>query len=178
MTWKILGSKDQCPKKMLDMVFEILARCNSAGIEIKVITTDMASDNQALWSLLKIYGRREGHNVLFQSPCEPEKQIVFMPDPPHAIKNLKGASMKYPIEVPVWFFKKYKLDYLDPLTNVQLKAVLQDLVNIGKENKVYYVERVEECLYPEGFEKMRMSFTLNVINLKVVAAIESCVDNG
>lgn len=164
---------------MLDLVFNILNQCNAAGIKIKVICTDQASDNQALWGLLGIFATRRAHNVLFKSPCNPDENLIFMPDPPHAIKNLKGASMQYEIKVPQWLFEKYGLTDLDPLTTtVKLKQTLKQLVQIEKANEVEFVKGLEECLEPGGYEKMRMHYTLTVVNYKVVAAIESCVEDG
>lgn len=164
---------------MLAMLFDILRECHNAGIKVKVVTTDMASENQALWRLLNIFGNRNGHNCLFPSPSEPNTNMIFMPDPPHAIKNLKGACMKYSIQVPQWLFEKYNLQDLDPLTNIKMKMVIEKLIEIQKSLNVVLVDGLDDSIVnPDGFEKMRMKFTLRIINFKVVAAIEMCVAEG
>jgi hypothetical protein len=165
---------------MLEMVFDVIKQAFEAGVKIKVITTDMGSENTAMWKLVKVYRNRTSHNCLIPSPCEPGEHIVFMPDPPHAIKNLKGAAMQYLIGVPTWFFEKYHLQDLDPnTTHVDLKKTILDLIEIQKEQNVVYVDGLTEShVFPIGFEKMRMKFTLKIIDSKVVAAIELCVANG
>jgi len=174
------GAKNQSPQKLLAMISDLIKEAHDAGIMVKVVTTDMASENQALWSLVNVFANRRGHNCLFQNPAQPSEKIVFMPDPPHALKNLKSAAMSYKIQVPQWLFQKYNLTDLDPKTNtVNLKFVILRLIEIQEENNVVFVDGLDKSyVFPQNYEKMRMKFTLKIIDYRVVAAIEMCVAEG
>lgn len=136
---------------MLAMIYDILRECHDAGIDIRVITTDMASEKRAIWNLLNIYATSISHNcACFQAPMRARKDARVHARPTsHAIKNFKGASIKYSVQVhPEWFFLKYNLADLDTLTNVKMKLVLENLIAIQKTLDVVLVEWVQQ-----GFEK-------------------------
>lgn len=160
------------------MIFQVMKEAREAGIEIKVVSSDMASENQAFWKLVGVFANREGHNCLVTSPHDKQK-FVMMPDPPHAIKNFKSACIKYCAEVPWWLFEKYGLSDLDPSTTVNLKYTITRLIELQNENNVVFVDGLNMShVYPDGYQKMRMKYTLKIIDSRVVTAIEMCVAEG
>jgi len=163
---------------------EIFKYAHEQGIEIPVISSDMASGNRAIWRILGVFANRKADNCLITNPADSTKKTVFMPDPPHTIKNFKGATTTYKIDVPKSFFEKHGLIHLysekeKERPKVDVKKWLKRLIAIQRSENLSLVPGLNEShIFPNTWEKMRMMNTLMVINDKVVMAIIVCVHLG
>ncbi len=72
------------------IISEIIQRASSIGLHVMNITTDMGSPKQAMWKSFEV----DHNTTLLPHPATPDRQLFFMPDIPHLIKNLKSALIR------------------------------------------------------------------------------------
>jgi hypothetical protein len=194
-----LAAKGTSAPKMLKFFKEAKDEAEKSDLKCLGVTTDMGSENLAIWALVGVYADRDSDNCLVPELAYDDLVFIFMPDPPHGLKNIKGsygksintnffnlfsafyigASIKYVIQMPRWFFEINGLEDLPPGTMVNVKYVITQLIKIQKEENLLLVPGLNYShLYPNNWQKMRMEFTFMIISDKVVAAIHVCVEQG
>ncbi|KAH7974720.1 hypothetical protein HPB49_018445 [Dermacentor silvarum] len=76
-------------------VVNIITACESIGLNIHVVVSDMGSANQALWKLFGIsVGKHSRPTTSCPHPCDPQRKLWFMADVPHLLKNLRNHLTK------------------------------------------------------------------------------------
>ena len=72
------------------IITEIIQRAASIGLHVMNVTTDMGSPNQAMWKSFGV----DHNKTSVAHPATPDRQLYFMPDVPHLVKNLKTALIR------------------------------------------------------------------------------------
>lgn len=81
--------------KVLDLLFEIIRRCESIGLSVDCITSDMGGGNQAIWRLRGIMATKYGRpRTTCPHPCGNNRSLHFLADAPHLLKNLRGHLVR------------------------------------------------------------------------------------
>jgi hypothetical protein len=174
-----LGAKGTSAVKMLSMLKKVKEEVRKAGLKLLGLATDMGSENLAMWALLGIFATRDDDCCTVPSLADEGEVFIVMPDPPHGLKNIKSASIKYKIKMPAWFFTENNLEDLPLDTLVDVRFCLLRLIKLQEVATLVFVPGLNYShVFPNNWQKMRMPFTLKVISDKVVAAIETCVELG
>lgn len=67
---------------------DLIAQCESIGLSIHVVVSDMGSSNQALWKLFGIIsGKHSRARTSCRHPCDAQRKLWFMADVPHLLKK-------------------------------------------------------------------------------------------
>lgn len=161
------------PLKMKEIIIELLWRCKEIGIHVINITSDQAGGNQAVWKALG-FGKKpycfESEDFInsIPHPTNPSKKLYLVSDAPHAFKNLTQSLLNNrKIFLPPKFVEDYGLssnvvdkEHLEILHEEQSKSVLKLAPRLRASN-----------LNPQGFEKMRVGISSNLISKSVSAAL-------
>ena len=93
------------------------------------------------------------------------EELSLLYDPVHLLKNIRNN----------WCTEKMqKLEYTDPETKTTGIACWSDLVHVYKRESEGIVKQSKldfTTLYPNNFDKQKVSLTLNIFNEKTVAAL-------
>lgn len=110
------------------IVLEIIEKAENIGLRIHSVTTDMGLANRRMWSSFQIgVGRNSEIRNAILHPCDENRQLFFLADTPHLLKNLKNYLISNRImTIPETFriqnnlnFSIIKCNYLDELLEVQ-----------------------------------------------------------
>lgn len=85
-----LTSNSFCSNTVKHVILEIIKSCESIGIKIDAIVCDKGGGNQALWKEFGIVGRHCRSKVSCSHPCDSSRQLYFMADVAHLLKNLRN----------------------------------------------------------------------------------------
>lgn len=166
------------PNVLKEIVMDILQKCHNIGLHIMNLTTDQAGINQALWKLFG-FGKQPGNkNEIINSvphPIDPTKLFYLFSDAPHALKNITQSLLNNKIiTLPEDYVLHHDLpsdlvqrDHLEILAQEQGKTLLKLAPKFKNSN-----------LNPQGFEKMRVPTSSNVMSKDVGAALNFLADNG
>ena len=87
--------KSFCVQDVYSRIIEIIKRCDTTGIKIEAVISDMGAQNRSLWKMLNIVaGKHSKINNYIPHPCYTDRKLFFMPDPVHVFKNLAAAFTK------------------------------------------------------------------------------------
>ncbi|XP_034250664.1 uncharacterized protein LOC117651054 [Thrips palmi] len=73
-----------------EIIDEIILKCESVGLRVSNVTTDMGADNLACWRAYGITANKRSVCCSFQNPVRPEAQVIVLPDVVHVMKNTKA----------------------------------------------------------------------------------------
>ncbi|KAH7968380.1 hypothetical protein HPB52_007992 [Rhipicephalus sanguineus] len=80
---------------VLKIIFDIIRRCETIGISIDCVTSDMGAGNQVIWKLCGIVATRYGRpKTTCAHPCDRERDLSFLADAPHLLTNLRGHLIR------------------------------------------------------------------------------------
>lgn len=142
----------------------MINRSHQAGLFVTNITSDMGSSNQAMWKAFGI-GVSRGLSPCVYSiphPCAADRQLFFMADVPHLIKNLKAALCKLDIKLDGKSFS------VRPIQKVALHGEFRDLKLAPKLSS--------DDLKSGHFAKMKVSSAMHVFSNSVASAIKFMVE--
>lgn len=166
------------PNVLKEIVMEILQKCHDIGLHIMNLTTDQTGINQALWKLFG-FGKQHGNkDEIINSvphPIDPTKLFYLFSDAPHALKNITQSLLNNKIIIlPENYVLHHDLpsnlvqrDHLEILSEEQGKTLLKLAPKFKNSN-----------LNPQGFEKIRVPTSSNVMSKDVSAALNFLSDNG
>lgn len=78
-----------------DFVFHLIRLCTQISLRVLCVTCDMGSSNRAMWRALNLSSSRQSVTTCsVPHPCDEEKELHFMPDPAHVLKNLRGHLVR------------------------------------------------------------------------------------
>ncbi|KAH7964445.1 hypothetical protein HPB51_027317 [Rhipicephalus microplus] len=92
-------------KTVKDIIIVIIKACAAIYLKVDVVVTDMGGGNQAVWKLFGIIvGKHSKPKTSCPHPCDASRQLLFIADVPHLLKNLrshltKGRKIYLPEEV-------------------------------------------------------------------------------
>ncbi|KAM7308648.1 hypothetical protein ISCGN_012282 [Ixodes scapularis] len=162
-------------KEAATQVKILIERCNSVGLQVVAVTSDMGSGNRAMWQHFDIYsGRYSRTTNKIPHPQQPGEQIVFLADVPHLIKNLnghlvRGQTIVLPADVVTANNLTCPTVSLDPI---------RQLVEFQKDLTFKLAPKLRpELLDPNHFEKMKVSAALQVLSHSTATALRFLVEN-
>lgn len=78
-----------------DFVFEVIEKCEAVGACVDAVISDMGPSNKALWKLCGIGAtKNHGASVSCAHPCDMQRKLYFLADPPHILKNIRGHLVR------------------------------------------------------------------------------------
>ena len=79
-----------------NLVLEIIAKVSQIKLEVAAVTSDMGSNNRAMWREFFISSTREMTANYIPHPCSQTlARLYFLADVSHVVKNLRGAFVKH-----------------------------------------------------------------------------------
>lgn len=73
-----------------DFVFHLVRICEEISLRVLCVTCDMGSSNRAMWRCLNLSSSRDSVTVCsIPHPCDEKRDLNFMPDPAHVLKNIR-----------------------------------------------------------------------------------------
>ncbi|KAK8772139.1 hypothetical protein V5799_024617, partial [Amblyomma americanum] len=162
--------------KVLDLLFEIIRRCESIGLSVDCITSDMGGGNQAIWRLRGIMATKYGRpRTTCPHPCGNNRSLHFLAGAPHLLKNLRGHLVRQQkILLDDDTVRKNKL----PSNEVSIKY-LEQLCEIDEKHSLKLAPRLKlKHLNPSHYEKMNVGTAYAVFNHAVASALRLLVEQG
>lgn len=152
---------------LVDLLLVILSVIHESGGYVLGIVTDNFSVNQkAFKSLREKFTPRSIYSIdhPIKNDCFSILHLLY--DVTHIMKNIRNN----------WTTEKTKtLEFIDPFTDEKLEAKWSDLVFIYKKEEGNMVRSNTldySSLYPNNFEKQKVSLVAKIFNEKTVACLE------
>lgn len=152
---------------LMEQLMLLIQIIHDAGGIVSLVMTDNLSVNQKMFKLLKTeYGQHSLTAVSHPRTNTLLKCLHLFYDPPHMLKNIRNN----------WTTEKTQmLEFTDPVSGKIVLAKWNDLKNIYKDevnNPVKTTKLDYQTLFPNNFEKQKMSLVLNIFNEKTIAALK------
>lgn len=165
------------PIKFKEIILTLIKKCEEIGLFVTSITSDQAGGNQAVWRAFgfgKIPYVNEFVNAI-PHPINPEKKLYLFSDAPHAFKNLCQSLLNNQIIVlPPEFVNDNSLS-----SNVVEKEHFTILLEHQEKSSLKIAPKLKVAnLNPQGFEKMRVVSSTNLLNKDVGAALSFLAQSG
>jgi hypothetical protein len=157
-----------------DIVIKIITLCHSIGLNVAAVTSDMGSSNRAMWRKLGIVcGNGRSLVNTFSHPCNPEYRVCVLADVPHLIKNMRNHIARgQTIRLPETVVRKFNL----PSNDVSIEP-LKRLVQFQTDKDLKPAPCLtEKALAPSHFDKMKVSYALNVFSHSAASALRLMVE--
>ncbi|KAH7977683.1 hypothetical protein HPB49_003170 [Dermacentor silvarum] len=162
-------------KTVKDIIILIIKACEAISLKVDVVVTDKGGGNQAIWKLFGIIvGKHSKPKTWCPHPCDASRQLFFMADVPHLLKNLrshltKGQKKYLPEEV----VKKNNL-----LGNKISIEPIKKLVEIDSNAELKLARHLKpSSVDPSHYDKMKVGPAFSLINSDTAAALRLLVDN-
>ncbi|XP_071643008.1 uncharacterized protein [Temnothorax longispinosus] len=165
---KIMDKKSSSVFK--DIILKVIDKFEKIGLKVHSITTDMGSENRAMWNMFGIGCTRESDAVVsIQHPVRAEDKFYFIPDPIHLFKNiLTMLESNKIIYLPYDFLISEKLT--DPVVNIQhIDDVLE--FELQFEMKIVYRLKKTKLHCRNLYEKMKVGTARSVFNRRTEIAL-------
>lgn len=146
------------------------------GISVHVVITDMGGGNQAVWKLFGIVvGKYSKPKISCAHPRDPNRQLFFMPDVPHLLKNLRNHLTRgQVITLPADLVDKLKL----PRRVVSITPI-ERLVEVDASAELKLAPHLKAiCVQPGHYEKMKVGFAFSLFNVDTAAALRMLVETN
>lgn len=155
-------------------IFECIDFVESCGIQVTSLSSDMGNCNRALWTLLGIQIKKEGvrENKFYHNG----HYIFIAPDVLHLLKNLKNATLKGDIILPVTYCESNNLQ-TQIVKGSYISKLWTEEMNAGKElRSLHHLNR--DDIFPDNFQKMNVGAAIRCFSLKTAVALEIAVKLG
>uniref|UniRef100_A0A224YVC6 p-32 hm n=1 Tax=Rhipicephalus zambeziensis TaxID=60191 RepID=A0A224YVC6_9ACAR len=163
-------------QKVKDCLFEVIQCAESAGVTVDAVVTDMGPGNMAIWRLCNIQATKCGKpKVSCPHPCGHKRQLYFIADAPHLLKNLRGHLVRrQDIILDPATVAKHAL----PCNKVSLEHVWKACeIDAGHKLKLLPHLRLRD-LDPNHFEKMNVASAHALLHHATAAALRYLVQKG
>lgn len=153
-----------------DIVVDLISKCESIGLNVVALISDMGLSNQSLWRKWNITaGRHCKVSNYIHRPLDNTRKLFIVPDVPHIFKNIKNMLMTNKV-----LFISDKIQKLYNLpSNKTCSSHIEDVINYQEKLDFLLVPKLsEEDLIPNHFQKMKVGKSRNVINHDVCTALK------
>lgn len=162
--------------QLLDIILDITKKCHEIGLLVRCVGSDMGTNNQRFWNLLKIKGKRSEEPVTsIDHPCMKGEKLFLTPDAPHLLKNMRNPLTNgHDIKFSRKTVEKYNL----PTDTVNVSYIRQ-MMEIDKQNRTgkrMAHNLTEKHINPSHKEKMRVNLAKQLFSKPVAAAIYLLVE--
>ncbi|KAG0424605.1 hypothetical protein HPB47_028161 [Ixodes persulcatus] len=164
-----------CSAKVKDLTFDLIRKCESTGLTIDAIITDMGPGNQGLWRECGITAIKLGKiSVSCEHPCasRSDRELYFLADAPHILKNLRGHLVRgQHLIIPDKIVQKPNL----PSNEVSINYVREVAQRDGTSELKLAPRLKERHLDPSHYKNMSVASALAVKNHSTRSAIRALV---
>lgn len=151
-----------------DIVVDLISKCESIGLNVVALISDMGLSNQSLWRKWNITARRHCKvSNYIHHPLDNTRKLFIVPDVPHIFKNIKNMLMTNKV-----LFISDKILYNLP-SNKICSSHIEDVINYQEKLEFLLVPKLsEEDLMPNHFQRMKVGKSRIVINHDVCTALK------
>lgn len=157
-------------------LINIITACESLGLKIHVLVSDMGGGNLALWRLFGIRaGKYSRPSTSCVHPCDQSRRLWFMPDVPHLLKSLRNHLTRgQAIYLPDDIVKMHQL----PTNCVDLRYV-KELIEHDEKSEIKLAPHLNSsCVEPNHYDKMKVKFAYSLFHNDTSAGLHMLVENG
>lgn len=175
--WKLVVGHYYTPKsmdgrKLKPIVDYIIKRAEGIGLRVHVVSSDMGSVNQALWSEYKvcIAGRYSTIVNSIEHPEDENRRLWFNCDAGHLLKNIKNCLINNEtIELTPDFVASNNLS-----SPVVRKSHVQTLATIQEGQELKFAKKVNSALLQKNsaFGKMKVCSAKHFLSREVAATLK------
>ncbi|KAK3926681.1 DNA transposase [Frankliniella fusca] len=131
-------------KKIIEEII-LKTECESVGLRVSNVTSDMGADNLAFWRAFGVKGNRKEVISSFTNPLRPNAEVFLLPDVVHLMKNTKAMLESYgTIELPSAILKAYGEFHSGLTSTIVDYKHIEDLHEFEKDNKMKVAFRLKE----------------------------------
>lgn len=159
-----------------DRIVEIIAACESIGIKVHALISDMGSCNQAVWNRFGLRAGKGGQrSCSVQHPHDRTRRLYFLADVPHLLKNLRGHLTKnQTIYLPAKVVEENNL----PTNKVSL-APIEEVIELEEGAEFKIAPRLTKAsISPKHFDKMKVGPAYTLFHHDTAAALRYYVEKG
>ncbi|XP_037515317.1 uncharacterized protein LOC119391735 [Rhipicephalus sanguineus] len=140
-------------------MLEAVILAEKAGLKVDFITSDGATWNRKMWSVMGIKASLTETKCSTLHPVDPTRKLHFLSDFPHLIKCLRNGLLRS--------------DYETPEGRVSLEFVRKALALDGCSVTLQAMHGITEShTNPNNFEKMRVSLAFQLFGEKVIHGLQ------
>ncbi|KAL1445192.1 hypothetical protein MTO96_029298 [Rhipicephalus appendiculatus] len=141
------------------IMLEAVILCEKAGLKVDFITSDGATWNRKMCSLMGIHASPTNTKCSAPHPVQPERLLYFLSDFPHLIKCLRNGLLAS--------------DYLLPEGRVSPKIVRRAVALDGKNVELQALHGITSShTNRNSFEVQRVSLAFQLFSDKVVKGLQ------
>ncbi len=149
----------------------VIKASEEAGFRIQCITSDMGPVNTALWNHVGVQSTRNVITPSISHPFMTERQLYFVADPPHLLKNLWNCVLTHRIAINEETVKRHSLP-----SNIVTGAYVQQVMDLQSGHELRVAYKLRQChTSPSQYEKMRVCLAAQFFSRSTAAAIQTCV---
>lgn len=159
-----------------DRIEKIIAACESIGIKVHALISDMGSCNQAVWNRLGLRAGKGGaRSCSVQHPRDSTRRLYFLADVPHLLKNLRGHLTKNEtIYLPAEVVEENNLS-----TNKVSLAPIEEVIDFEEGAEFKIAPRLTKApISSKHFDKMKVGPAYTLFHHDTTAALRYYVEIG
>ena len=155
-------------KVFQQIILEIIEKAASVGLHVSAVTSDMGSCNRAMWSTFGLATNRYVNVTHIQHPLDQAKNLYFIADVPHVIKNLRTSFVNgNELELPENIVSSHNLSS----NRVSLLPV-KDLIEFQEHLDIKLAPNLTKAtIEPSHFQKMKVSSAMHLFSNSVSSGI-------
>lgn len=157
-----------------DIITNLITKCESIGLKVMAVTSDMGASNQQLWKHWNIIaGKNCKVSNFIPHPLDGNRKLFVIPDVPHLFKNIEDMLMTNKI---LFISDKIQEKY-DLPTNVICSNHIQEIIDYQDQLHFHLAPKLSQNdLVPSHFQKMKVGKSTNVISHDVCTALRLLAD--
>lgn len=150
---------------------QVIRAAEDSGLRVQAITSDMGPVNVALWNEVGIRSTKTILIPYIPHPVSTDRDLYFMADPPHLLKNLWNCALVHTIKLNADVVSKYNLQ-----CNVIDSGHVKRLISLQQGHALRLAYKLTEShTNPSQYEKMRVKLAAQFFSQSTAAALETCV---
>lgn len=158
---------------MKNFLCRIIHAVTEVGLNVRAVTTDMGSNNKAMWSSLGVVVNRTDRKTSFTYS---NNKINVLPDVCHLLKNLKSAVLSTGLTLPDDVVADEGLP-----TNMVHGNHIQNLFRFEMANpsglrSLFHLKSID--VNPDHYSKMNVGSAVKFFSVETAAALENAVRMG
>ena len=156
-----------------NIILNIIRKAWEIGLRVLTVTSDMGACNRTMWNSFGICCGRMMKTVnRISHPCSSQKELSFLADAPHLMKNLKAALVNgQNITLPDWIVTELGLS-CNTVTASHLRTLLTFQSNMQLKISPGLTKKT---LTPSHFDKMKVSNAMSFFSHSNAAGLEYLV---
>ncbi|KAH7948773.1 hypothetical protein HPB49_002143 [Dermacentor silvarum] len=152
----VFASKGNVKATLLaKIILECIILAEKSGLFVDFVTTDAASWNRSMWRIFGITGKLERVVCKTSHPVDSKRQLHFVSDFPHLVKNVRNSFLHHPFATPEGTATVKHIE-------VAWECDQQGSISLKAMPKIH-----RSVVKPDGFEKMRVSYAFRIFSDEV-----------